>query len=332
MEELPNLKSSLSEEQEFCETHFKSSYKINYQGRFVVKLPIYRDINQLGDTKWLAISRLLVMENKFKLDSEFEKEYKDFMNEYEEAGHMLHNKNLNSSKQEYFLPHLSVQKKYSITTKLRVVIDRSCKPPNSNSLNSVLRVGQVLQIDICTILVRFRVNKIAFTSDIKQIYRQILIDPDDQNLQKIVWRNSYDSVTKEYRFSIVTYGTSSAPFLATRCLHQIGLGSQNINPEISNIIQNSFYMEDLTAGAKSNKEAFALIQNLSETLNARGFHLREWRSISQDVVNNLAQNLGEESNLEIHPKNCSETLGLIWDSSTDCFVFKINFNFEITKR
>ncbi|GFT57376.1 DUF1758 domain-containing protein [Nephila pilipes] len=93
MEELSNLKSLLLEEEEFCETHFKSTYKINDQGRFVVKLPIYEDINQLGETKGLAISRLLAMENKFKFNSEFEKEYKDFMNEYDEAGHMLPNKN-----------------------------------------------------------------------------------------------------------------------------------------------------------------------------------------------------------------------------------------------
>ncbi|GFU47917.1 DUF1758 domain-containing protein [Nephila pilipes] len=114
MEELPSLKYLLSEEEEFCETHFKSIYKINDQGRFVHKLPIYRDINQLGETKGLAISRLVAMEHTFKLDSEFEKEYKDFMNEFEEAGQMLPNKNLNSFKQEYFLLHHAVLKKTAL--------------------------------------------------------------------------------------------------------------------------------------------------------------------------------------------------------------------------
>ncbi|GBM87376.1 hypothetical protein AVEN_168629-1 [Araneus ventricosus] len=148
MEEFPFKKSFLSEEA-FCETHFKSTYKINEQGRFVVKLPVYRYINQLGDTKGMAVSRLLGMENKFKCDSEFGREYKGFMKEFEEA----------------------VQKKDSITTKLRVVFDVSWKPTNSNSLNSVLGVGQVLQPDIFTIRVRFQEHKIALTADIKQMYR-----------------------------------------------------------------------------------------------------------------------------------------------------------------
>ncbi|GFY21112.1 DUF1758 domain-containing protein [Trichonephila clavipes] len=160
--ELPLKKIPLSEEEEFCENHFKATYKINNEGRFVVKLPIYRNINQLGNTREFAVSRLLAMEN-FKSDVELEREYKNFMEEYEKLGHMSPNKELDG-KISYFLPHHAVQRNDSLTTKLRV-----------------------LQPDIF-ILVRFRVNEIAFTADIKQMYRQILIDPGDRNLQKIVWR------------------------------------------------------------------------------------------------------------------------------------------------
>ncbi|GBM48200.1 hypothetical protein AVEN_72477-1 [Araneus ventricosus] len=89
----------------------------------------------------MAVSRLLALENKFKCDSEFEKEYKGFRKEYVEAGHMSSNKDFDSSKIKYFLHNHAVQKKDSITTKFRVVFDGSCKPPNSNSLNSVLGIG-----------------------------------------------------------------------------------------------------------------------------------------------------------------------------------------------
>ncbi|KAF8790738.1 hypothetical protein HNY73_005714 [Argiope bruennichi] len=69
------------------------------------------------------------------------------MSEYEELGHMSPNKDFDSSKPDYFLPHHVVQKKDSITTKLRVVLDGSSKPPNSNLLNSVLRQLWLLKID-----------------------------------------------------------------------------------------------------------------------------------------------------------------------------------------
>ncbi|GFS49205.1 DUF1758 domain-containing protein [Trichonephila inaurata madagascariensis] len=170
------------------------------------------------------------MENKFKYDAGLEWEYKSFMEEYEKSGQMSPNKELDE-KISYFLPHHAVRRKDSITTKLRAVFDGSCKPPYSNSLNSVLGVGQILQLDIFT-LVRFRVNEIicAFAADVKQMYRQILIDPDDQNLQKIVWRKSLYSNIKEYKLSTATYGTALASFMATRCLHQISLDCEPQNP------------------------------------------------------------------------------------------------------
>ncbi|GFW44297.1 uncharacterized protein TNCV_1747261 [Trichonephila clavipes] len=114
-EELPLKKISLSEEEEFCENHFKATYKINNEGRFVVKLPIYRDINQLGNTRGLAVFRLSAMENKFKSDVELEREYKNFMEEYEKLGHMSPNKELDG-RISYFLPHHAVRRKDSITT------------------------------------------------------------------------------------------------------------------------------------------------------------------------------------------------------------------------
>ena len=330
-EELSVKKSFLSEEEEFCENHFKSTYKFNDEGRFVVRLPIYKDVNELGDTKRMAVSRLLAMETKFKFDHKLERDYKAFMLEYEELKHMSIVKDRNSSKFEYFLPHHAVRKSDSISTKLRVVFDGSCKSPNSHSLNYILGIGQILQPDIFTILIRFRLKEFAFTADIQQMYRQILVDPEDQDLQRIVWRNSSNSDIKEYKLCTVTYGTSSAPFLATRCLHQIGLDCEEEKPEIANIIKNSFYMDDLMTTATSKQEAISIIKELTEVLDAKGFHLRKWRSNCPEILSDLSERSEANGpNLEIHPENCSKSLG---DITRGVFIFNVNLKFknQITK-
>ncbi|GFT57305.1 reverse transcriptase domain-containing protein [Trichonephila clavipes] len=123
----------------------------------------------------------------------------------------------------YFLPHHAVMEGDSVSTKLRVVFDGTCKPSNGNSLNSILGIGKMLPPDLFTILVKFRLNEIAFSTDIQQMYRQILIDQEDQNFQRIVWRESKDYPIREYKLCTLTYGTASAPYLATRCLFQTGL-------------------------------------------------------------------------------------------------------------
>lgn len=62
----------------------------------------------------------------------------------------------------------------------------------------------------------------AFTDYIYQMYIQVLIAPDDQDVQRIVGRESAYSAINEYWLKTVTYGMPSVLFLAISCLIQIG--------------------------------------------------------------------------------------------------------------
>ncbi|CAH2109141.1 unnamed protein product [Euphydryas editha] len=76
------------------------------------------------------------------------------------------------------------------------------------------------------------------------MYRQIEIDNSQRHLQLILWREDKEQPLKILKLNTVTYGTASAPHLATRlCLLQL---SQECNDEtIANVIKRDFYMDDL---------------------------------------------------------------------------------------
>ncbi|GFT22665.1 DUF1758 domain-containing protein [Trichonephila clavipes] len=150
-----------------------------------------------------------------------------------------------------------------------------------------------------------------------------------------MWRESKNSPIREYKLCTVTYDTASAPYLGTRCLFQTGLDLERDDPAVSSLIKESFYIYDLMAGAPSSEEAISLIKTLSSILEARGFHLRKWRSNSSEVLSRISSNwVGDSSNLEIHPDECSKALGLTWNTMKDIFIFnlKVNFPDNITKR
>ena len=88
-------------------------------------------------------------------------------------------------------------------------------------MNDTLLVGPTIQQDLYSIVLRFRTYQIAFTADIAKMYRQVRIHEDDRRLQRILWRRSADEQLRTYELSTVTYGTASAPYLATRCLQQL---------------------------------------------------------------------------------------------------------------
>ncbi|GFW54827.1 uncharacterized protein TNCV_2654671 [Trichonephila clavipes] len=337
LEEIPNVKDKLlTSEEQFVETHFQNTYACNSDGRFVVKLPFYKSNSELGDSKPAAISRLLAMERKFKNNPDFEKQYKEFMNEYESLGHMsLVNSRSHTSKDQNFLPHHAVIKPSSLTTKLRVVFDASCKTTNGTSLNSLLGVGPKLQRDIFEILLNFRIPRIVFTADIEKMYRQILVADEDQKYQQILWRNNSSENIRTYKLKTVTYGLASASFLATRCIKQIALDDKD-NPNLSRVLQEDIYMDDLLSGADTPNNAISICKDIAHVLSTRGFHLRKWNSNSTEFLAQFSEHSSHDARVEFSKDSneSSKVLGLFWNSSNDTFGFQPSLELTppLTKR
>ncbi|GFW80406.1 integrase catalytic domain-containing protein [Trichonephila clavipes] len=337
LEEIPNVKDKLlTSEEQFVETHFQNTYACNSDGRFVVKLPFFKSNSELGDSKPAAISRLLAMERKFKNNPDFEKQYKEFMNEYESLGHMsLVNSRSHTSKDQNFLPHHAVIKPSSLTTKLRVVFDASCKTTNGTSLNSLLGVGPKLQRDIFEILLNFRIPRIVFTADIEKMYRQILVADEDQKYQQILWRNNSSENIRTYKLKTVTYGLASASFLATRCIKQIALDDKD-NPNLSRVLQEDIYMDDLLSGADTPNNAISICKDIAHVLSTRGFHLRKWNSNSTEFLAQFSEHSSHDARVEFSKDSneSSKVLGLFWNSSNDTFGFQPSLELTppLTKR
>lgn len=53
------------------------------------------------------------------------------------------------------------------------------------------------------------------------MFRQVWVQPQDCNYQRIVWRASPEHELQHYQLNTVTYGTASASFLSTRVLQEI---------------------------------------------------------------------------------------------------------------
>ncbi|CAF4853888.1 unnamed protein product [Pieris macdunnoughi] len=186
----PNVKP-LSKPEMQCEEHFKKTHTRNTDGRYEVRLPFKdEDAPNLGNSRQLALKRLLQMENKFKRRPEFHEEYCKFMRQYESLGHMEVVPETEKKNRAYHLPHHAVLRASSLTTKLRVVFDGSAKPVDGNSLNDELLIGPPLQQDIRELVTRWRQHKYCIVADIQQMYRQILISKQDTDYQRILWRES----------------------------------------------------------------------------------------------------------------------------------------------
>jgi hypothetical protein len=220
-----------------------------------------------------------------------------------------------------------------LSTKFRVVFDASAKTSTGISLNDTLLNGPTIQDDIFTLLIRFQKHRYVFISDLVKMYRQVLVDPNQIDLQRIIWPMEEGREPTVFRLKTMTYGTRCASFLSTRCLHQLAEESKLQFPVASNVIKKDFYMDDLISGADTCEEAKNLKLQIELILKTGGFELHKWASNAEELLENLDEKQLEEQ-ITIQSQNSINTLGLTWCPRSDRYKYKVNISNKnpITKR
>ncbi|XP_062558038.1 uncharacterized protein LOC134222909 [Armigeres subalbatus] len=165
----------------------------------------------------------------------------------------------------------------------------------------------------------------------------ILLNPADQQLQRIVWRDSAAEPLRTFALVTVTYGTASAPYLATKCLQRLSDEGQEAYPSAAKILRKDFYVDDMLSGVDDIEGGKELIGQMIGLLQSAGFSLRKWNSNSKELLSAVPEELRDErSILELDSSTAAvKTLGLTWEPSTDCFRFSSpewDESAEITKR
>lgn len=339
LEEVSNKGIILSKSEQYCEELFQKTTKRDASGRFIVNIPFKNSLKELGDSREMACNRFYTLEKRLNNNFELKNNYVQFMSEYEILNHMT---DISNSIQDlthsdgYFLPHHAVIKDTSLTTKCRVVFDASAKSSSGLSLNQVQHCGPNLNNDIFCILLRFRKYKYVITADISKMYRQILIEPEQRKYQQIFWRSNPGEELRCFELNTVTYGTASAPFLAIRCLHQLAQDVSVNLPNISKIIKNDFFMDDLLTGADTMSELLQIQKDISRILAGAGFELRKWLSNDKNILDNLEVRSDiEVAVVRVGKDENNKTLGIYWNSNQDVIQYSIRefeFKDSFTKR
>ncbi|GBM05052.1 hypothetical protein AVEN_60237-1 [Araneus ventricosus] len=316
-----------SVEEEKCEKHFLRTYSRNSEGRYIVQL-LKKDPECLGESKTSALGSLNSLWRRLSKYPELLSLYRDFMQEYEALGHMELVTDNNEPSTSYYLPHHGVFKPDKTSTKLQVVFNASALNSNGLSLNAIQMNGGLTQEDLFSIMLRFRKHKFVFSADIRKMYRMILVDPQQRDLQRIVWKNGKSDTVKTYKLNTVTYGTTSAPYLATRVLHQLVKDEGQCFPLAATVLDSDFYMDDVLTGGDSLEEVRELQIQLIRLVARAGMELHKWRT----NASNLRSNISEEKEYSFLCSSETKALGILWNDLTDCFSFKVLPSPQNTKR
>lgn len=311
-----------TEAEQACEESFTRTVTRAPDGKLMMRLPFNTDTESpdfLGESIEQAKHRFFQLERRFARNPTLKEEYTKCINEYIELGHAVE---VPMKQYTHIIPHHAVFKESSTTTKTRVVFDASAKTTNGHSLNDRMHIGPTILEDLWAVLLRWRMGRIALTADIEKMYRQFWIHPGDTKYQQILWRDDPNKPLKLYELRTVTFGTSGAPSLAIRCIQYIAEALEKENPELTEAIIKSFYVDDWFKSFDTVDEAIRIKNRITKIFESYGLNLRKWNSNAGEIINE------QIVEVKTDPQNTTTALGLQWYTETDQLGYKISLKQE----
>jgi hypothetical protein len=115
----------------------------------------------------------------------------------------------------------------------------------------------------------------------------------------------------------VTYGTSAAPFLATRCLKKLAHDNEQQYPRAAQVLSNDFYV-DLLSGTSTIEDAFNVQKEVSSLLPTARLTMRKWAYNHSTFLYTIPKELQEtQQKLSLDYDDGVTTLGLLWNPKND---------------
>ncbi|KAK7881024.1 hypothetical protein WMY93_030613 [Mugilogobius chulae] len=234
----------------------------------------------------------------------------------------LSEEEVKASKESWFIPHHLVHH----NGKPRLVWDGSFAY-NGLSLNEQLLAGPTLGPSLIGVLLRFRQYAVAISGDIRAMFHQVCLLPDDQTLLRFVWRNlQQEQKPQVYQWCVLPFGTTSSPCCATFALQRHARDYAEGNEDVLESIEQCFYVDNCLQSLSTPESAKILIDKLRQVLASGGFEIRQWASNVPAVIAHLPPTARSESAeqwlAEKSPDPQEPALGLKWHCPTDQLSFK----------
>ena len=157
---------------------------------------------------------------------------------------------------EFYLPHRTVIRESTKTTKIRIVYNVSVKPnKDSVSLNECLETGPPLQNSLWDILIRSRFRPILLCGHVEKGFLQISIRESERDMFKFHWvKNSDPSVIEINRFTSLVFGLTQSLFIVEVTLKEHFGYYIKQYPTLIEAISEDMHVDDLVSGSNTIEE------------------------------------------------------------------------------
>ncbi len=296
---------------------------VNGVQRYATPLLRTKDMPCLHAPKVAVLPQLSGIENLMEKKPNQASAYQEEMNRLQQAGYItkLTPEQVKESNEIWYIPHHMVEH----NGKNRVVFNCSFTYRGHN-LNEFLLPGPTLSPSLLAVLLRFREHSIAVSSDIRGMFHQVRLLPEDKALLRFLWRDlQKDKPPEVYEWQVLPFGTTCSPCCATFALQKhVQDHSETADTRVS--VEKSFYVDNCLQSFSTSEMAKDLVNRPRSLLSSGGFDLRQWASNDPSVISHLPDEAQSQSSIqwisEGHQNAQESTLGLHWHCLSDTLSYK----------
>ncbi|XP_058625394.1 uncharacterized protein LOC131536472 [Onychostoma macrolepis] len=300
--------------------------RVEVSGVMRYATPLLRRPNAglLKAPKEAVMANLRSTERKLAKDLRRAESYCSEMKKLQEAGYVteISTQDAEQTPESWYIPHHMV----THNNKDRIVFNCSYSY-QGQALNDMLLPGPVLGPSLLGVLLRFREHPVAISGDVKGMFHQVRLLPNDKPIVRFLWRDMHRTEQpKIYEWQVLPFGTTCSPCCAIHALQEIAENHPQVDPALVRTVKSSFYVDNCLHSLRTVAEARALVDNLRQILLTGGFELRQWASNRPEVIQHLpSEARSQNSELWLSQKSTDlleGTLGLLWNCLSDSFSYK----------
>ncbi|XP_055613925.1 uncharacterized protein LOC129760309 [Uranotaenia lowii] len=214
--------------------------------------------------------------------------------------------------------------------KVRLVWDAAASVQGT-SLNSELLPGPDLLVSLPGVICRFREKPVAFGGDIKEMFHQLNIRPEDKQAQRFLFRDDPHQEPTTYVMDVATFGASCSPCTAQFIKNLNARKYSSEFPQAAEAIEYQHYVDDYFDSTDFIEDAVKLASDVKMIHAKGGFLIRNFVSNSQEFLRNMNESELNPS-VHFHADKFTQTervLGLVWHPKQDVFSFSAAFKPEL---
>ena len=308
-------------------------------GHYQIGLPFKHDPPHLPDSLPTARKRLEYLKSKMLRDPGFHEKYSRVMKRYEEEGaaREVPDHELATFKPLWYLPHHAVWHPRK-PEEPRVVFDCASKTEGV-SLNDELLRGPENTSTLLGVILRFRVDNVAVTADVKRMFHQVYVTPEHRSALCYLWWPDGDltKTAKTYQMLVHLFGAKSSPSVAGYALRRTATdNSREYSRETLDAVLRDFYVDDLLKSFSETREAKIVSKELESMLAKAGFQLTKWCSNSREILQEfpVEGRAPTVKNLDLQSEDLpmDRALGVHWNVEKDTIVLVVDDKKEPNNR